>query len=427
MSDHPATGESELRRKVARLLDLGPKRGVSVLVAEEEKQCSCLPAQDLETVIQALCAQGSPWVGEFKKRERRVKRCPPALRSAIAVALKSFANIMTPGTRVAPTDVVRRAREPKSSGTLEIRDKEELGFGPKYGYFLAQLHTLVKQPLPIELHVEFDCDFVYVHGLAMLAAWCERYAAGVALSAKEEGVTRYLIDTGFREVVEKGVSIKSPQYDKINHVALTRIDRHEAERADDVAARIAELFVRHGSVNSGMQTPLTIVFAELVENVYRHARSNYGAYVMAQAFPETKKLHLVVADTGLGLLATFRESKDIALRSRAKSDKDAIDLALERLVTSKTEQHAGYGLYLVRRLAERNGGEFRIVSGTARKVVSPFVDRLRRAKRFNSRFEKNLPWRGTEVSAIFDLNNPVPLEEVYRELGPLNSPEDFFD
>ena len=171
---------------------------------------------------------------------------------------------------------------------------------------------------------------------------------------------------------------------------------------------------------------LTVMFSELVENVYRHARSNFGAYVMAQAYPKTDKFHVVVADSGIGVFASFRESDLDSVRRRATNEEAAIDLALERKVTSKTEQHGGLGLFVVQRLVQHNGGQFRLSSGRTTKEFGPARGRWGRVD-YNAVFSQHLPWNGTEVSLIFNLDQPMTIQEVYRELGPPDRVEDFFD
>ncbi|UCE61386.1 MAG: hypothetical protein JSU63_06485, partial [Phycisphaerales bacterium] len=198
--------------------------------------------------------------------------------------------------RLTSSDVLRRLRTPQSQGIVRIEDKEELLFGQAKRHLLAMLHDLTRQPTPIDLLIEFECEPVYVHGLALLAAWCERYAARVRLSAQTSIVEQYLERTQYKRVVEGRVTIDAPLYDGENYVALTKIDREDREAADQIAMRLVDLFGRQLRLRKTEKRALTVMFAELVENVYRHANSTFPSFVMAQAFPRTQKLHVVVAD-----------------------------------------------------------------------------------------------------------------------------------
>lgn len=101
-------------------------------------------------------------------------------------------------------------------------------------------------------------------------------------------------------------------------------------------------------------------------------------------------------------------------------------MALAKRVTSKVERHAGYGLFLVESLIERNAGFMRLTSGRISKQFGPTAKRWKRGGHEEQIIE-HLPWNGTEVSLIFDLDGPLPLCEVYKDLGPPEHAEDFFD
>lgn len=417
--------DSNVRQRVAELLQEGPRRGVARLIAEHTGVGADL--ERLALIVRALCADNSPWIKFFKQRIHKRGKCPSGVKTIIRSCLTTPVRADVPGERLTASDVLRRERISRSSGTLAIKEIEELGFGDAYRFFIAKLRDLrTQQETPIDLEVHIECDHVYIHGLALLAAWCERWAARVRLTASSDRVRRYLDKTGFKRVVEGRVTIDTALYDEVNHVALTRIDREDLQRADDVARRLSDLFARHMGLDRNKKFALATVFAELVENVYRHAQSNYPSYVMAQAFPKTRKLHVVIADTGIGIYASFRESDRRDVQDRAVSEAETLNLAFEKLVTSKAEKHAGYGLYVVRRLVEENGGTIRLTSGRTTKLIGLPAGRWRRA-RARQETTEHLPWTGTELSLIFNLDRPLPLREVYEELGPPDRREDFFD
>ena len=407
------------------MLRLGPRAGVAQFVkenrADETRDCS-----RLEAIVRAVCAQNSTWIAAFKKRVAGRAKCPTGLAQLIGGCLKTLEK-PKPGTRLSSDDILRRHRKTQSEGILRIDSDKALGFGVDSDYILAQLCTLEKQEMPIDLTVHFGCANVYVHGLAILAAWCERHAAKVQLLANKERVSRYLDVTGFRKVVQEQLSIKAPAWDGEHFVALTRVHREQQAAADEVASRLTELFRKNMTLSSDQTKALTTMFAELVENVYRHAQARYGSYVMAQAYPTTRRLHVVIADTGIGIWESFRKSDSPAVRQRARAEKDALTMAVEKLVTSKTSKHSGYGLFVVRRLAELNGGRMRITSGRT-TWETPAQRKAPSGRRSElTPFTRHLPWNGTEVSLIIHLDAPLPLLEVYEELGPPDRAEDFVE
>ncbi len=380
----------------------------------------------LEPVVRMLCAENSTWVREFKKRTRRRARCDPNLRSDLARIISSLEFAPAKYEKITAIDVLRRGRRADKEESLVISDGRMLGLGPEHRLLVGDLYKLSKEA-PINLNVRFGCEHVHVHGLALLAAWCDRYAAHVALSADHPRVAHYIETTGLKRVVEECVTIDSALWDGEHHVAITRVDREARAAADAVAKRIIELFASELAISLDQRKALHVMFAELVENVYRHAESNYPAYVMAQAYPQKRKFHVVVVDTGIGIYDSFRRSTHPQIRNKVVSEQQAMLMALEKRVTSKAEAHAGYGLYVVYRLAQRNRGWLRLMSG--RKTKRFWLERRQfGGLKSCEEMTDNLPWRGTEVSLMFDLNQPLPLNEVYRELGPISGyEEDFFD
>ncbi|OWY73077.1 hypothetical protein B7486_01650 [cyanobacterium TDX16] len=298
--------------------------------------------------------------------------------------------------------------------------------GDGHRSLIAKLNEIVKQA-PVDLEVVFNCDHVEIHGLALIASWCAKFAAKVNLRAPRSRVRAYLEQTGYQRVLEDCVTLNAPSYDSIHHVALTLVHRQHPEIADTIPERLVDLFDSKIGLHENQKIPLSIMFAELIENVYRHAQSNSPAYVMAQAYPKSNALHVVVADTGIGIFASFRESNSAEVREKTTSEVRALEIATEKYVTSKTSRHQGYGLYIVRRLAELNGGQLRLMSGQTTRFI-----RSRRRPLGGSRVEysmtDNQKWGGTAVSLMFNLNSELPIDRIWHELGPESGfEEDFFD
>jgi len=166
---------------------------------------------------------------------------------------------------------------------------------------------------------------------------------------------------------------------------------------------------------------LTITLAELIENVYRHAENDYPAYVIAQAHPNKNRLHLVIVDTGIGLYDSFRRSDSDSIRNLINKEKDALKMAIKPYVTSKTQRHSGYGLYIVSEMIYRHRGIFRLTSGKTTLLRSPSTGGWH--KNMQTQMLDNLRWQGTELALQFNLTNPLPLLDVYNTL---KSTEDEF-
>ncbi len=109
--------------------------------------------------------------------------------------------------------------------------------------------------------------------------------------------------------------------------------------------------------------PIKYVMSELVRNVLEHSNSRIGAIVSAQYFKKTNRISIGVADRGIGIKTAINKSY------AAKTDEDAIDLALRPGITGTTtkiggtEFNAGAGLFFTKSIAKVSRDFFLIYSG----------------------------------------------------------------
>lgn len=285
----PTAGESDIRREIQLYKKLGPKRGVASLVEAHRRSGLPVDVTSLQNAIASLLAESDGWRAALRAREKGRQNCPGWLRTLIRATRSQVPVSHPPGTRVSSRTVLRQSRTAASKGSLTIEQDVELGVFKEHQVLVEKLSRLLDQQRPIDLEVAIKSPFVYVHGLALLAAWCERHAARVHLNASSPQVDRYLTSTGYRRVVEEMLVLDELQWDSENHVALTTVDPTGPERADEIARRLVRLFDDHFQLGKPAGDALTVMFAELVENVYRHSESTQPAFVMAQAYPKTRK------------------------------------------------------------------------------------------------------------------------------------------
>lgn len=150
------------------------------------------------------------------------------------------------------------------------------------------------------------------------------------------------------------------------------------------------------------------IFSELIRNVLEHSRAGEGAIVCAQYFKKSNKIAIGVADVGIGLKDSIRQSYPIT------DDLTAIKLSLTPGITGTTKkpggtaQNAGLGLFLIKSIAYINSDFFTIISGDKmykllqrgkKKITlegNPFKDR---------HATMNIsPWQGVVVGVDISLN-----------------------
>lgn len=139
---------------------------------------------------------------------------------------------------------------------------------------------------------------------------------------------------------------------------------------------------------------LQYLFLELMNNVSDHSESPVGGYVMAQYFPNKRKIQFAVADRGIG----FLENIQLKFPNIADEHK-AILKALEKGVTSTKpkmyghERNAGFGLYAMFEILQMTGGKFVIISND---TLIRYHDEHYTTKKLST------PWKGVVVAFEFD-------------------------
>ena len=156
--------------------------------------------------------------------------------------------------------------------------------------------------------------------------------------------------------------------------------------------------------------PIKYVISELARNVFEHSESPYGAILCAQYYPDVNRIRIGIADTGIGIKNSMRQSYSV------EDDMTAIKLALVPGITGTTtkiggtETNAGAGLFFIKSIAKVSRDFFMIYSGHSlfkllrtpvNKNVRLFADPNKDGHSENT----DLPsWQGTVVGIDITLN-----------------------
>jgi anti-sigma regulatory factor (Ser/Thr protein kinase) len=151
------------------------------------------------------------------------------------------------------------------------------------------------------------------------------------------------------------------------------------------------------------------IVSELVRNVIEHAETPNGALICAQYYPKSNVIRIGIADSGVGIKSSINQSYS------AKTDSEAIQLALTPGITGKTrkeggtDQNAGAGLFFIKSIASVNRDFFIVYSGAGfYKLLKKITKRpVLHADPFKDRHSKvdNMPtWHGTAVGVDITLH-----------------------
>lgn len=200
--------------------------------------------------------------------------------------------------------------------------------------------------------------------------------------------------------INSGIHIKEHE-PASRFIPLTQI-KNSDELSQFIREMIPLLHLKPLQVDS-----IRYVVSELVRNVIEHACSETGAIVSAQYFLKSNMIRIGIVDCGIGIKKSINQSHD------AKTDLDAIKLALTPGITGTTkreggtEANAGAGLFFIKSIAKVNRDFFMIYSGNAMyKLLKSNPNKLY-ADPFKDKYSitENLPyWNGTVVGIDISLN-----------------------
>ena len=397
-------------------------------------------AANLLELLTELAQRSASWARVVDKSLTKRGRCPAKLRAPLKCLLEKDAT--KPPARAGSlgdaitTDVfsefeVERATEAaapalpglytltrsilgKFRGRIRVsRDLTDINGMDRLAGVLAALQHCE------EVTLDFDgVEHVYISGLTAIKAWSERYGVRVSIVNSSAETAAYLDVVGFSGSTPARSPLRSPDF------LTAGLENVFNSAVQDVADRFVKLIDRHFPLGSETKNGLLVMFGELVENIHRHAgQTHTAAFACAQVYPERKKLTVSIVDTGMGLAQSIASGSNPDLAARLRKGESALALSKAPLLTSKPDRHSGYGLYIATELILRNGGTFRILSGT--ESLTLYRKNWRRQERVAA---IDRGWQGTWITMIIDLDSVLPIGDVYLTLPAVEdaNKEDFF-
>lgn len=118
-------------------------------------------------------------------------------------------------------------------------------------------------------------------------------------------------------------------------------------------------------------TALQYTLSELVDNALQHSASSTGAFVTAQKYEKHGRVHLLIADTGIGIRRHLQKNPRFR---QITTDVEAVNMALTPFVTGSYRasdddileyDNQGLGLSVSDEIANRSGGALYLWTGKA--------------------------------------------------------------
>jgi hypothetical protein len=229
---------------------------------------------------------------------------------------------------------------------------------------------------------------------------------------------KYAERMGFFNLLDEGVAVAperpnpgSSLYDVHQQnnrylVEMTAIERDNTGTANDaldlLRTRLAENLQVLPTADDIVDNIWTFA-AESLGNIYEHSQSPVPGIVAAQRYSSTTRgarLHLVIADGGLGIPATIRSGNPAA--AREKTDVEIIYKAFRDGLSRRVVGGHGCGLTTCARIALRYQGNLRIrVGSTWAKLIAKSA---RTGLSLGFFEDEATPISGTHVSLDFYLD-----------------------
>jgi anti-sigma regulatory factor (Ser/Thr protein kinase) len=257
----------------------------------------------------------------------------------------------------------------------------------------------------LELQVDLNgTGFIYPDLLLLLVARIEclkRNGIEVICSMvnfnRNSSRVNYASRINFFEIL--GIELEEGFTRRDREGRFIEISEFNETNINTVFEEIMRILIVNG-VNEDMLTVLNFCLYEVLDNTLNHSSPEfrYGAgkgFVVAQFFPTSQEIRIIIADTGQGIHAALighPKSRFIDL-----SEPEAVSRCIERGVTNSLR--LGFGLWATSEMMSKNKGDFIIYSGNSC---------LR-----NGTLSETPKWNGTINYLRINTNIPVDHKEIF--------------
>lgn len=170
----------------------------------------------------------------------------------------------------------------------------------------------------------------------------------------------FLCRTGFRELLGEPVR-EVAVADTERTAKLARITK--SIEIPNFASQVMNLLqIEDSEIEGAVKYSLV----ELLRNVVQHSESPIGGIAMAQYYPTTGLVELVVADMGVGIRATLNTTYpeiDNDLKALKFATQPHVSRTFSPGMYNSMKENAGLGLFFIKQIVSLSGGGFFLGSG----------------------------------------------------------------
>lgn len=204
------------------------------------------------------------------------------------------------------------------------------------------------------------CNFIAPYAATLFAAYilwlqkAKRRKPDVRYS-KTSVAGNFLVQSGFCDLL--GIPDAAPTEYRGDRLVKLRTISASSEIPAFTAHVMAILAIEDDELAGAVKYSLV----ELLRNVVQHSGSPIGGVAMAQYYPSTGLVEVCVADVGVGIRATIRESYpeiDSHIRALKLATLPHVSRTFGPSSYSAMRDNAGLGLFFIKQIASLSGGSF---------------------------------------------------------------------
>ena len=202
-------------------------------------------------------------------------------------------------------------------------------------------------------------DYEYLGPAAVVVLCCllaSRSIAGAQTDLVPPKLPKLLAYCEFSGLMNRFLGDPTPDasHPKNETLAVTEFSAFDMR----LLGAVTGLVRRHIDIGAGAEEALKTSLSEMMYNVVDHADSPVGGLLSARAFNDVREVRVVIADIGVGVLATLRRTMP-----NLGSHRDALQEAMKGNRSARsTSRNLGQGLTNIDSIVRRNGGQLMLAS-----------------------------------------------------------------
>lgn len=164
------------------------------------------------------------------------------------------------------------------------------------------------------------------------------------------------------------------------------INKNDTNIRDELLTTFENIMICQLNFNGQIITAIKYIISEAIDNIVEHSESDCG-WLMAQYYQQKGYLDICIADTGIGILGSYKNIEN----NNILHDSDALKSAINGKSTKQISETRGYGIDTSRRmLVEGLKGKYLLFSGKAFYINTNDIEQITPLKDYG--------WNGTMIA-----------------------------